>query len=84
MRGPDRARAQYRAFISGPRRCRRPAAPPATIAVLPLENDSNDPKQDFFASGMTDEIAAALTGVHGLDVVARSSLVPASALEPRP
>ena len=49
------------------------AAPPATIAVLPLENNSSDPKQDFFASGMTDEIAAALTGVHGLDVVARSS-----------
>jgi TolB-like protein len=50
-----------------------PKAPPPTIAVLPFENNSNDPMQDFFASGMTDEIAAALTGVHGLDVVARSS-----------
>jgi len=50
-----------------------PAAAAATIAVLPLENDSSDPKQDFFAGGMTDEIAAALSGVRGLDVVARSS-----------
>src|SRR5258708_4134121 len=50
-----------------------PGAPPATIAVLPLENNSGDAKQDFFAGGMTDEIAAALTGVRGLDVVARSS-----------
>ncbi len=58
-----------------------PPAPPPTIAVLPLENNSGDPTQDFFASGMTDEIAAALASVHGLDVVARSSsfrLPPAS------
>jgi adenylate cyclase len=44
-----------------------------TIAVLPLENNSGDASQDFFAEGMTDEIAGALTGVHGLGVVARSS-----------
>ena len=50
-----------------------PAVRPPTIAVLPLENNSSDPKQDFFAGGMTDEIASALTAVRGLDVVARSS-----------
>jgi adenylate cyclase len=44
-----------------------------TIAVLPLENNSGDASQDFFAGGMTDEIASALTGVRGLGVVARSS-----------
>jgi adenylate cyclase len=49
-----------------------PGAPP-TIAVLPLENNSGDAAQDFFAGGMTDEIASALTGVRGLRVVARSS-----------
>jgi TolB-like protein len=47
-------------------------APARTIAVLPLEN-IGDPKQDFFAEGLTDEIAGALTSVRGLDVVARSS-----------
>lgn len=43
------------------------------VAVLPLENNSGDATQDFFAQGMTDEIASALTGVRGIDVVARSS-----------
>ena len=28
------------------------AQTPATIAVLPLENNSGDAKQDFFAGGM--------------------------------
>jgi TolB-like protein/tetratricopeptide (TPR) repeat protein len=50
-----------------------PAGPPPTIAVLPLENSSGEAAQDFFASGMTDEVASALTGVRGLAVVARSS-----------
>jgi TolB-like protein len=58
-----------------------PTVSPPTIAVLPLENSSGEPAQDFFAGGMTDEIASALTGVRGLAVVARSSsfrLPPAS------
>jgi TolB-like protein len=50
-----------------------PGSARPTVAVLPLENDSGDAAQEFFADGMTDEIAAALTGVRGLDVVARSS-----------
>jgi adenylate cyclase len=50
-----------------------PASVLPTIAVLPLENSSGEATQDFFAGGMTDEIASALTGVRGLDVVARSS-----------
>src|SRR5215470_9414621 len=45
----------------------------ATLAVLPLENSSGDATQDFFAGGMTDEIAVSLAGVRGLGVVARSS-----------
>src|SRR5262245_10078094 len=45
----------------------------ARLAVLPLENSSGDAAQDFFAGGMTDEIAVALAGVRGLGVVARSS-----------
>jgi adenylate cyclase len=50
-----------------------PATAPPTIAVLPLENSSGEAAQDFFASGMTDEIASALTSLRGLAVVARSS-----------
>jgi TolB-like protein len=47
---------------------------PPTVAVLPLKNASGDADQDFFADGITDEIAVALTRVPGLDVVARSSI----------
>src|SRR5579862_8612394 len=43
-----------------------------TIVVLPLAN-AGDAAQAFFAEGLTDEIAVALTAVPGLDVVARSS-----------
>jgi TolB-like protein len=50
-----------------------PAASRPTIAVLPLANESGDAAQDAFADGMTDELAVALAGVGGLDVVARSS-----------
>ena len=48
-------------------------APRPIIAVLPLANSSGDASQEFFAEGMTDEIAVALSGIQGLDVVARSS-----------
>ena len=44
-----------------------------TVVVLPFANASGDRRQDFFAPGMTDEIATALTGVRGITVVARSS-----------
>ena len=50
-----------------------PTASRPKIAVLPLENNSSDAAQDFFAQGMTDEIASALTSVRSLDVIARSS-----------
>src|SRR4051812_43327207 len=50
-----------------------PAARP-TIAVLPFANASGDAAQDFFAEGITDEIAVAMTRASGLSVVARSSV----------
>src|SRR5262245_20517573 len=56
-----------------PASAQAPASGHPIVAVLPLENNSGDAAQDFFAEGMTDEIAVALTGVPGIDVVARSS-----------
>src|SRR5215475_5186226 len=56
-----------------PASAQAPASAHPIVAVLPLENNSGDAAQDFFAEGMTDEIAVALTGVPGIDVVARSS-----------
>jgi TolB-like protein len=62
------------ALPSGTRAAEAPAAAARpTIAVLPLANVSFETRQDFFAAGMTDEIATVLTAVPGLAVVARSS-----------
>src|SRR4051812_15296998 len=47
---------------------------PPNLAVLPLENNSGDGAQDYFASGLTDEIATTLANIRGLAVVARSSV----------
>jgi len=44
-----------------------------SIAVLPLENLSKDPNQDYFADGMTDELTTQLAKVGSLRVISRSS-----------
>jgi TolB-like protein/DNA-binding winged helix-turn-helix (wHTH) protein/Flp pilus assembly protein TadD len=44
-----------------------------SIAVLPLENLSNDETQEYFADGMTDELITVLGSVKGLRVISRSS-----------
>jgi len=44
-----------------------------SIAVLPFVNMSEDPKQEFFSDGMTEEIITALSKVPGLFVIARNS-----------
>jgi eukaryotic-like serine/threonine-protein kinase len=40
-----------------------------SIVVLPLQNLSNDPQNDYFSDGMTDEIGTKLAGIHQLSVV---------------
>jgi len=45
----------------------------ASIAVLPFLNLSGDPKQDYFAEGMSEEILDALVKVNGLSVASRTS-----------
>nr|ART40510.1 L753 [uncultured bacterium] len=44
-----------------------------TIAVLPFQNLSGDPEQEFFADGITEEIINALAQIPGLRVAGRSS-----------
>ncbi len=44
-----------------------------SIAVLPLENLSSDPENDFLADGLTEEIIAALGRLRTLRVAARGS-----------
>jgi adenylate cyclase len=53
------------------------AAPPLpdkpSIAVLPFENMSGDPEQEYFADGMVEEIITALSRFKSLFVIARNS-----------
>jgi TolB-like protein/Tfp pilus assembly protein PilF len=45
---------------------------PPSIAVLPFQNLSGDPAQDYFADGMTEEIITALSRIRWLSVIARN------------
>ena len=44
-----------------------------SIAVLPFQNMSGDPEQDYFADGMVEEIITALSRFKALFVIARNS-----------
>jgi len=44
-----------------------------SIAVLPFENMSGDPEQEYFADGMVEEIITALSRFRWLFVIARNS-----------
>jgi TolB-like protein/Tfp pilus assembly protein PilF len=44
-----------------------------SIAILPLDNYSGDPGQDYFAEGMTDELTAVLASISELRVISRGS-----------
>lgn len=44
-----------------------------SIAVLPFQNLSGDPEQEYFADGMVEDIITALSRLHWLFVIARNS-----------
>jgi TolB-like protein/DNA-binding winged helix-turn-helix (wHTH) protein/Tfp pilus assembly protein PilF len=47
-----------------------------SVAVLPLENLSRDPDQEYFADGMTDELITDLAQIHSVRVISRNSVMP--------
>src|SRR6185312_1185125 len=51
------------------------ATPIRSLAVLPLDNLSGDPSQEYFADGMTDELITELARIPNLRVVSRTSVV---------
>ena len=46
-----------------------------SIAVLPLENLSGDPAQEYFADGMTEELTTDLGKISALRVISRTSAI---------
>jgi TolB-like protein len=66
----------YRVRPSGAAATTRPSLPlpdKPSIAVLPFENMSGDPEQEYFANGMVEEIITALSRFRNLFVIARNS-----------
>jgi serine/threonine-protein kinase len=55
----------------------KPAGPEhiQSLAVLPLENLSGDPQQDYFADGMTEAVITEVAQVSGLHVTSRTSVM---------
>jgi adenylate cyclase len=53
-----------------------PDAPIRSIAVLPLDDLSDDPEQAYFAFGLTEALIAELAKVRDLRVISRTSVTP--------
>jgi adenylate cyclase len=66
-----------RAYQVGARAVEAESPPPLpdkpSIAVLPFQNMSGDPEQEYFADGMVEEIITALSRFKWLFVIARNS-----------
>ncbi|HEU4386842.1 MAG TPA: tetratricopeptide repeat protein [Blastocatellia bacterium] len=62
----------YRHSKAGPA-----VSPPGirSIAVLPLENLSGDPAEEYFADGMTESLISGLARIRALKVISRTSIM---------
>ena len=62
---------RWRAHIKG----RTAVSHITSLAVLPLENLSADPAQEYFTEGMTEELINALAKISSLRVISRTSVM---------
>jgi TolB-like protein/DNA-binding winged helix-turn-helix (wHTH) protein len=51
------------------------SGPIRSVAVLPMQNLSNDPNQEYFVDGMTDELITDLAQIRELKVVSKTSIM---------
>ena len=68
---PDATAAPAATSISSPTPLPLPDKP--SIAVLPFQNMSGDPEQEYFTDGVTEDIITELSRFHSLFVIARNS-----------
>jgi TolB-like protein/DNA-binding winged helix-turn-helix (wHTH) protein len=62
-------------FIRGRVAGKVAVAPVHSIAVLPLQNLSGDPSQDYFADAMTEELITELSRISALNVISRTTVM---------
>lgn len=65
----------YAGGFKGKLGSRATPGPISSIAVLPLENLSGDPAQEYFTDGMTDAIVTDLAQISSLKVISRTSVM---------
>jgi len=51
-----------------------PASEKPSVAVLPFNNMSGDPEQEYFSDGITEDLITDLSKISGLHVIARNSV----------
>ncbi len=67
----------YRVELPGAAGEKPPGGPtPPRLAVLPLTNMSPDPKDEYFADGLTEELISTISKVRDLSVISRTSVMP--------
>jgi adenylate cyclase len=77
---PFKNETDLKLIVNALRKAGLPETPPLplpdkpSIAVLPFTNLSDDPKQEYFVDGMTDDLITDLSKISGLFVIARNSV----------
>jgi TolB-like protein/predicted Zn-dependent protease len=76
---PYKNKVDIERYVAALRKAGLPEHPPLSlpdkpsIAVLPFDNLSKDPEQEYFADGMTDDLITDLSKISGLFIIARNS-----------
>jgi TolB-like protein/Tfp pilus assembly protein PilF len=75
LEAPGELGATRRAQTSRPARRPSPRSRVRSLAVLPLENLSKEPDEEYFADGMTDALITTLAQIGALRVISRTSVM---------